>query len=341
MKRFYFLAVLFTFLLTFFSFHGVDAQTAPSISGDDVCGATSACQISDLKKIVTETFKLLIALGLPVLVVFVIYRFVVAWYQVANGNANAYHEALKKAGNAIVGFFIIVVIFGGALYFLLSFFGVKEDPLKLLKVMLTDAFIPHAYAVSGQYLPNTTNITSLYDFLLQALRLIMRFFIYPALIVMWVWTGFNFVYAQGKPELLTKAKKLLFWAFLSTFIVFITQGFLIALQNTVKQIVPSQSGGAIQNSQTVTDPTASVTTQGTRSDGASYCAGKAIGTQCSISSAGVTGGYVAGTCSSNEDGVFGCYVATTGDVCITSDANGAQVTGTMNGTGQCIPQGAR
>ena len=78
----------------------------------------------------------------------------------------------------------------------------------------------------------------------------MRFFIYPALVTIWVWTGFSFVLAQGNPEALNKTKKWLIYAFVTTFIVFILQAFLTAARGTVQKVLPAsqtQSGAGTQD----------------------------------------------------------------------------------------------
>jgi hypothetical protein len=55
-------------------------------------------------------------------------------YSLQKGDTSAYHTAVRESGHAIVGFAVVIALFGGALYTLLSYFGVKEDFLKLLKL---------------------------------------------------------------------------------------------------------------------------------------------------------------------------------------------------------------
>lgn len=316
------------------------------------CGETSPCTVDNFVTIVKGAVVLLLMICLPILVVYVVYRFVIAWYQVANGNSSAYRDAVKKAGNAIFGFFMAVLVFGGGLLLLLKIFGASDFTLKLLN-LFSEAFIPHAYA-AGSTLPLPTTFTNLFDFILAVLRVVMRFFIYPALIGMWVWTGFSFVYAQGRPEALAKAKKLLFWATLSTFIVFITQGAITAMKGTAEEIVPGafpsstkSSGDDVSPGSVTTCPTGQTLdvngscVSSNRGNTATECSGKANGTICSVQKAGAVGGYVPGTCSFNTDGTFGCNVAVQNDFCLTLDATGAQVDGYMVknsvGTLDCAP----
>ena len=234
--------------------------TGPSIAGDSVCGGggtvkdkdgnervANPCTIQDLGKVVKGLLALVVSIGLPLLIVFVSYRFIMAWFALQQGNANAYKEALEKAGNAVFGFVIIILLIGGFLFVALRFLGVDERVLKIFEI-LSDAsrgaFIPHAYAATGNYLPNFLSVNNLYDFMLTVLRFIMRFFVYPALIVIWVITGFSFIFAQGNPAKIVTAKKWLIGAFITTFIIFMIQTFLIAIRGTVQNVLPGGSSGA-------------------------------------------------------------------------------------------------
>ena len=65
----------------------------------------------------------------------------------------------------------------------------------------------------------------------------MKFFIYPAFIVMWTWTGIKFVMAEGNPTELATAKKWLLWAFVSTLVVMMLQGFLTVVRSSVDKVL--------------------------------------------------------------------------------------------------------
>ncbi|MBP6888694.1 MAG: hypothetical protein KBC21_03240 [Candidatus Pacebacteria bacterium] len=232
MKHFYVVLAIISSL--FLGSYSVYAQA--SISGDSLCGSTveTSCEFSDLEALVTGVMYFIIGLGIPLLVVIIAYRYVMAWFAAAQGQTGAYKEATKKAAQSILGLLILVGLFGGVLVVLLKYLGATEPVVKLLE-LISQGLIPHAYA---QTLPTPIEDTNLYDFILKILRLIMRFFVYPLLIVIWVWTGFDFILAQGKPEALSKAKKLLVWATISTFVVVMIQAFLMAAQGTVNQILP-------------------------------------------------------------------------------------------------------
>jgi len=219
----------------------------PSISGDEVCGKwddvekkiVKPCDITVITTIIKNALKVVIAIGLPLLVIFVTYRFVMAWFSLQQGNANAYKDALSKSTNAILGFFIIVAMIGGLFFVILKYFGIKDTLLgiPLFKTSFLDVFATHVYA-DERYLPNFFVSNDIYELLMAALRLVMRFFIYPALVVIWVWTGFAFISAQGAPAELLKAKKWFMWAVITTIVIFVVQMFISALQGTVEAILP-------------------------------------------------------------------------------------------------------
>jgi hypothetical protein len=170
----------------------------------------------------------------------------------------------------------------------------------------------------------------------------MRFFVYPALIVIWVISGFSFVMAQGSPEGIKKAKSWLTWAVITTLIVFTVQMFLVAMRGTVTQVLggeASQSAGTPDGrvapvageSGSVCDVNGVQGTRGTDgvcytasragSSASGYCSGKANGTMCTIPVASAVGGYVDGTCSTNSEEQFTCNKAMEGDYCVSSAEN--------------------
>ena len=99
---------------------------------------------------------------------------------------------------------------------------------------------------------------------------------YPAMITVWVWSGFMYVAAQGAPEKLAKAHKLLLMAFVTTLITFTTHGFLLSLKASVDKILPA--------------PTATVSPAGT-ADGRTVPADGAVGSPCTLDDGVTTGIY--------------------------------------------------
>ena len=223
------------------SVHTVYSAERASLSGD-VCGGIGKkkCELTDIPKIVKNVVRFVIGYGFLILIVFVTVRFVMAWFALQQGNANAYKEALSKSTNAFLGFLFIVMLSGGLLFTVLKYFGIKDELLDIgiFQSFFFDIFATHAYAAEGQYLPNFFPSDDINDFLTAIIRVVMRFFVYPALLCIWVWTGFAFIAAQGAPDALSKAKKWFMWATVTTLVIFTVQMFLIAIQGTIEKILP-------------------------------------------------------------------------------------------------------
>ena len=266
MKKHFLFSVLLASFLVFLSIHGAYAQT--SISGDDLCGGSSGdpCTLVDFRNMTQSVLYTLVILGGSALVFFIMLRLVKSWFAYRAGNAGAIKEAGEKSLNAVIGFFIIFTVLAGLLIAGLGYLGTKPEFLKLLQ-LFTGLFVEHAYAAEQEFLTNPLGTNNIFDLILAALGLAMRFFIYPAIIVMWTWSGFQFVYAQGNPEGLKKAKSWIFWAIIITFIAFTLQGFLFALRATALKIAPQNP--AIM--------------QPTGTDGRVAPAPEGIGSQCELS----------------------------------------------------------
>lgn len=324
---------------------GITVYAQTSISGDSLCGSstTTACNFTHLGQMVKGLMFFIIGIGLPLLIAIIAYRFVMAWFAAAQGQTGAYKEAAKKAAQSVLGFLILIALFGGVLTVLLKYLGATDDVFKILDLIKT-AFIPTAHAQQTM-LPTPIQDTNIYDFMLKILALVIRFFIYPALIVIWVWTGFSFVLAQGKPDALSKAKKLLVWATISTFVVVMVQVFLFAAKGTVEEILPGstsgqasgQTSGQTIQGQPVTGTGASqclssggvvgpdgvsCTPASSRagSSAADYCSGKQQGTLCTIPA---SSGAQTGVCK--KDTVVSCFKANEGDYCLTTSGQPGKI----------------
>lgn len=245
---------LITLFLTIF-FVGVSMQLVNAQSVDQVCGSASGsspkCSLSHIKTVIGNFLGFLLKIGSVLLTTFVLYRFAIAWFALQQGKTDAYRTATKQAVNALFGFLIITAILGGLFAAMLKFISAQDWTTSLIKAF-SEAFVPHAYAAESEYLPNPLGTESVYDFILAIVRMVIRWFIYPALIVMWVWSGFSYVIAQGNPEKISKTHKWLLAAFASTLIVFMTEGFLFAIRGTVDSIFPktTQSTQTTQTTQT-------------------------------------------------------------------------------------------
>ena len=320
-----FLLALFfvTILLTVVLVH---AQS--SISGDEVCGSGKVlgydaqkkaiidkCKITDIGPVIKKMLIFVLSLAIPLLIIFVTFRLVYAWFQAAQGNANAYKEAAKKSWEALKGFIFLVVLVGGFFTLALKLFGVQDDLLKLLQ-LFSYGMVEHAYA-ENTGLPNPLKYNDVYSLIMAALRLFLRFFVYPALICMWVITGFSFVAAQGNPEALTRAKKWLIGAFFVTLAVVLIQSFLVALQATAAKILP----GTVTTSQQSTTGTL---------DGRGVVDGQA-GAACTMpnGTTGQLGGADGKTCFAGRGGGTN-YTGTVDTRGVTDGAPGSACT--VNGT---------
>lgn len=109
------------------------------------CGETATspkCTIGGIGAIVKGVLTLVLSIGLPLLFIFVAYRFVMAWFSLQQGNANAYKDALQKAGNAIFGFLIVVVLIGGGLYTILSVLELNQSIYRYSNYFQREAISP-------------------------------------------------------------------------------------------------------------------------------------------------------------------------------------------------------
>ncbi|MDB5260073.1 MAG: hypothetical protein JWN37_304 [Candidatus Nomurabacteria bacterium] len=277
MKKILLLPLLITSLFIFVQVSIASAQTpassttpstaCSSVSGDCLCGGSAATKcdpIADAATIINRVYAgYVLPLGTAFLVVYIIFRYIQAFWAWNAGNSGAFKTATSRAGNATLGFIIIILLISGFYIFVLRYIGVQEPALQLLR-RFAEGFIPHAYAAAdGTLLPNPVATTNISDFLMGVLRLSISYFFYPAVIAMWVWTGFTYVAAQGNPESLKKSHKRLFLSLVVTLIVLMTQGFLVALRNTVQQSLPAQSSTQGVVNQGSTNPTVSNGTVGT------------------------------------------------------------------------------
>lgn len=313
-----------------------------------VCGQTAsasdACKLQDIGKITKGVLTVIISVGLPLLVVFVAYRFIIAWFAAQQGQTNAYHDAVSKAKNAILGFMFIIAIFGGLFFVLLQLLGVNNQLFTPLKnILLGASLFPHAYAAETSMLPNFLPYNSLNELLFALIRLVMRFFVYPLLIVIWVWTGFLFVFAQGSPEGLKKAKDLLMKALISSLVIFSIQGFILAAQGTVTKVLGGDKTTTNSVSSSNAELQASCSSKGgyLDSNGACLgaldaagiqalqnCEGKAPQTVCYIKQS--SGTDKIGTCR-DTGGKMECALAAKDTPCITS----AGITGKVGSNNDC------
>jgi hypothetical protein len=155
--------------------------------------------------------------------------------------ASQIEDARSKAGFAVLGFLGLVLLTVLAVP-ILQALGVQEWPLRLLRSLSFDV-IPHAYAQTAPasqgsqvLLPSGFTFSTIPELLVALGNVAIRFFLYPWLIFIWVWSGFKLVYAQGSPEGLEKARTSITRAAIITVVVFTLQAFLLAAKVTVEKI---------------------------------------------------------------------------------------------------------
>lgn len=292
------------------------AQTT-SISGGDLCGnsASTICTLDNLKTLFKRIALLVAGVGSMFVIAVIAVRFTYGvMIRIFGNDPSALNRARNDSWNALVGFLIIIAVAGGFLAVGLKIFGAKDWTFGILN-LISYGFVEHAYAAQDQFLQNPLQSNSLYDLVVAALNLAIRFFVYPAIIAAWVASGFKFVYSQGSPEGLKTARSWLFATLIATVVIFTIQGFVLALRGTAEKVfqgtgVTEQqtqqttslgSSGGTSNTQGL--PTGNSSSGSTTQSPQNFCQGKAAGTQCT------TTNNRPGRCGYNDEGsVWDCYV---------------------------------
>ncbi len=239
MKRQHALTLLIALFLSIISFHGVSAAGALDFNSTRCGDSNPNCSPSNFFGTLKTGFSWIVAFSATFITVLIL--FYLAWGPVkamlAGGKPEVISEYRSKATGAVISFAVLVATFGLA-YWLMSALGVSQWILKVFQPLFSTELIPHAYAETGEYFSSPIEGTdTLYDFLLLLVRLLVRWFIYPAIIAMWIYTGFSYVAAQGNPEKITKSHKWLFIAVATTVISFLAESFMFAIRDTVNAIL--------------------------------------------------------------------------------------------------------
>lgn len=234
------LSTVFAMCLVVTSLHGAYAQT-PSISGDEVCGSSqdTICKPADLAKIMRKVVGFAATVGGVVVFIFIIVRILSSVAAYMKGDQGAIGRARDSAFQALIGFIILICVFSGGFLILVQAFGTEPWVVQLLK-FFSYGLVDQAYAAE-QLLPNTYGSNSLYDIIISGANLIMRFFVYPFLIFIWVASGFKMVYSQGNPEGLKTARSWILIAVITTVVCFTLQGFILAFRGTAEKILPGST----------------------------------------------------------------------------------------------------
>lgn len=223
-------------LVLFGSFSSpVLAQTSAPVAGDKVCGSTvdTVCKPKDLKVMASRLLVIFAAVGTGVLALVIAVRVILAIIAKMRGDQAALSRVREQSFNALIGFIVIFAVFGGVFVLMLSWLGTQPWVTKLME-MFASAFVETASA-QERYLPDPLGNKTLYDIIMNGVRLGMRFFVYPALIAIWVAAGFRFVISRGNPAGLTTARHWLVLALIATVIAFTLQGFIMAFKATAEK----------------------------------------------------------------------------------------------------------
>jgi hypothetical protein len=227
-------------------------NSGDSYCGGNVNGVATPCSLGQIGGVVRGfLYKVVVPFGTIALFAYLLFVALQTVQAKIENKPDALKEAYKRITQALIGFLILTVAVSGLIYVMISFLGVKTKYIQFL----LSAFVDTAYAQT--YLENPVASNSAYDFLLAFVRLFIRFFVFPGVVFMWVYTGFSFVAAQGRPDALKKAKSILLISTAATIFIFVVEGFLFALRNTVNQILPGVSTQQVQQTPT---PGASCTT---------------------------------------------------------------------------------
>lgn len=238
--RFIISNILVALVLVFGGAHVVMAQGTAPLSGDSVCGGTDPCNIKgDIGNVIRNA----LAFFIKIAVLFMIVAFMWAGVMLAisRDKAVALNEAKGRLARVIIGIVLVSMVATIGTYLaLLQFAGVNMNILQFigsLFAFVPGAFVMHAYAQeTASLLPNALGVTDLYDFLLLLIRLFVRWFVFPALVFAWLYTGLQFVFAQGNPGKIKEARTWLLWVFIATFIIMLSEAFAFALRSTINQI---------------------------------------------------------------------------------------------------------
>jgi len=89
----------------------------------------------------------------------------------------------------------------------------------------------------AQIFSNPLNVDSLRE-LLEILLTIAVYILFPIIVLMIVYTGFLFVQAQGKPDKIQEARRMLMWTIIGGLIVLGAYALSVGIAATVAEITP-------------------------------------------------------------------------------------------------------
>lgn len=204
------------------------------------CGGSGQadCRLSDIKTLftntTTEAFKIVALFALAV----VIYT----GFKLMTGRDKSVEitESKERAWKVVTG---ILIFFGAPalIIMILRSIGLNDEFMKMFNFFfatLIDTFSISVYAVSDPaLLPNPVAFDNPLDLLAQILHLTIRWFVFPLILLSWLYSGFLYVKAQGNPEEITYAHNWLLYTFIGTVIIMLAETLFAVLSSTIASII--------------------------------------------------------------------------------------------------------
>ncbi len=90
--------------------------------------------------------------------------------------------------------------------------------------------------VVTQKLENPIKYNNFTDFVAAVVDAAVRILL-PFVVLAFIWSGFLFIHAQGKPEEIKKAQQAILWSIVGAFILLGAAGFAAIIRETVKTVI--------------------------------------------------------------------------------------------------------
>lgn len=204
------------------------------------CGVTGKpdCTLSDMSVLFKNTTRV----AFEMVSVFVVAMIVYTGFKLMTGKNKAAEltDSKERAWKVFTG---MVIFFGGMglTLMVLRSIGINEEFLKMFNFFfptaLLDAFSTHAYAADANLLPNPLNLDNPLDFFARLLHLIIKWFVFPFIILSWLYSGFLYVKAQGNPTEIKDAHMWLLYTFSGTVIIMLAETLFAVLRGTITSII--------------------------------------------------------------------------------------------------------
>lgn len=187
------------------------------------------CDMTQLYSTVKKTYATIVGLGLMIGFVRLIYIGLKGIEKA--DNAGALKEVKESAFNLVV----YGALFAGAIplfALLIKELGFATPFLDMFKRFSELPVLLTAYADTTSGLPQVVRIDNPIDIFMLFISVFVKWICYPVLLGYWAYSGFLFVFAQGNPQDIQKAKHHLWYTFVVTIVVMVAQAFLLLLRKS-------------------------------------------------------------------------------------------------------------